>query len=90
MNSGRSTVLGWGALIVGAGVSYYFARRTIDDRRDQQAAQGIRPPDIKDWKQRIQVEHEGQPAPQPANKDNTHNYTKRPPPDETYRAAAKQ
>lgn len=95
-------------LIVGAGVSYYYARKAINNRRDQQAAQGIRPPDIRDCdcsilfflylalitlclgKQRIQVEHEDQPAPQPRNKDNTHSYTKRPPPDETYRAAAEK
>ncbi|GJJ14936.1 hypothetical protein Clacol_009206 [Clathrus columnatus] len=80
-------VYGWGALIVGASVSYYFARKAINERRDQQAEAGIRSPDIKDWKQRIQVEEEGQPRPQRRNKDDTHNYTKRPSPDETYRAA---
>lgn len=38
-------------------------------------------------KQRIQIEHEGQPAAQPQNREDTHNYSKRDPPDQTYRAA---
>jgi len=86
MNTARSTVLGWGVLVLGAGVSYYFAKRAINDRRMDQAKAGTRPPEIMDWKQRIQVEQRGQPINHP-NVDNTHTYPKAPP-KEDYRAAA--
>ena len=36
-------MLGWGSLIVAAGVSYYFAKRTINERRQMQEAAGKRP-----------------------------------------------
>jgi len=86
MNSARSTVLGWTALVVGAGVSFYYAKRGIDDRRKAQAEAGLRPSEIMDWKQRIQVETEGQPKPQRPNDAHTHNYTKTPDYKDAYQA----
>ncbi|KIJ51939.1 hypothetical protein M422DRAFT_26296 [Sphaerobolus stellatus SS14] len=87
MNTARSTVLGWSALIAGAGVSFYFAKKGIDDRRRRQAEAGTRPTQIMDWKQRIQVaEHEGQPIPQRPNEARTDNYTKSPTPKEGYQS----
>ena len=36
-------MLGWGSLIVAAGVSYYYARQSINERRALQEARGQRP-----------------------------------------------
>lgn len=38
-----SQVLGWASLIAAAGVSYYFAKKSIDERRMEQYAAGTRP-----------------------------------------------
>ena len=35
--------LGWGSLLAAAGVSYYYARRSINERRAMQEALGERP-----------------------------------------------
>ncbi|KAF8503897.1 hypothetical protein BU17DRAFT_101646 [Hysterangium stoloniferum] len=89
MNTARSTVIGWGVLVLGAGVSYYFAKRSINDRRMDQARAGTRPPEIKDWKQRIQTEQPGQPTmTSRPNLDGTHIYPEAPSPKEGYRDAA--
>ena len=42
--------IGWGSLIVAAGVSYYWAKQGIDERRLQQAKAGSRPTDKLDCK----------------------------------------
>ena len=36
-------MLGWGSLVIAAGVSFYFAKRTIIERRQMQEAAGQRP-----------------------------------------------
>ncbi|KAF8591249.1 hypothetical protein K439DRAFT_990217 [Ramaria rubella] len=82
MNTARSTLLGWGALIAGAGVSFIYAKRGIDARRREQAVSGERPSEIKDWRQRIE-----EPAPQRSNADNTHHYTQSSTPQEGYKTA---
>lgn len=35
--------LGWGTLVVAAGVSYIFAKKGIDERREKQKSEGSRP-----------------------------------------------
>ncbi|KAF8496945.1 hypothetical protein JB92DRAFT_3146725 [Gautieria morchelliformis] len=82
MNTGRSTLLGWGALIAGAGVSFYYAKRGIDQRRREQDVAGVRPSAIKDWRQRIE-----QPPPQRPNVDHTSHYSKTASPEDSYKAA---
>ncbi|TBU21709.1 hypothetical protein BD311DRAFT_677737 [Dichomitus squalens] len=47
-------MLGWGSLIVAAGVSYYYAKQTIVERRQMQEAEGKRPSEKLDWRSRIE------------------------------------
>ena len=35
--------MGWGSLILAAGVGFYFAKTEINERRQKQAAAGTRP-----------------------------------------------
>ncbi|KAI0654386.1 hypothetical protein C8Q70DRAFT_937046 [Cubamyces menziesii] len=46
-------LLGWGSLLVAAGVSYYYARKSINERRALQEARGQRPSEKLDWRERI-------------------------------------
>ncbi|PIL23375.1 hypothetical protein GSI_14686 [Ganoderma sinense ZZ0214-1] len=46
-------MLGWGSLVVAAGVSFYFAKKTIIERRQMQEAAGQRPSEKLDWRARI-------------------------------------
>ncbi|GJE94858.1 hypothetical protein PsYK624_110340 [Phanerochaete sordida] len=61
MNNPKSTALGWGSLVAAAGISYYFAKKGINERREQQAKEGTRPTEKLDWRQRIEA-----PSPQDA------------------------
>ena len=36
-------MLGWGSLVVAAGVSFYYAKKTINERRAMQESMGQRP-----------------------------------------------
>ena len=45
-----SQVLGWASLIAAAGVSYYFAKKGINERRAEQDAAGTRPTEKLDCK----------------------------------------
>lgn len=36
MNTPNSMAVGWGSLLVAAGVAYYFAKKDINDRRDRE------------------------------------------------------
>ncbi|CAL1699444.1 unnamed protein product [Somion occarium] len=65
MNTPQSMFLGWGSLIVAAGVSYYWAKKGIDERRLELAKAGARPTEKLDWRSRIE-KYDGQPAPVPA------------------------
>ncbi|KAI9065325.1 hypothetical protein FKP32DRAFT_1674962 [Trametes sanguinea] len=56
MNTVRSTLLGWGALLVGAGGSYYAARKWINQRRAMQEARGERSSEKLDWRSKIERE----------------------------------
>ncbi|KAH9855400.1 hypothetical protein C2E23DRAFT_858050 [Lenzites betulinus] len=47
-------LLGWGSLIVAAGASYYYARKSINERRVMQEARGQRPSEKLDWRSRIE------------------------------------
>ncbi|KAI0087357.1 hypothetical protein BDY19DRAFT_955316 [Irpex rosettiformis] len=60
MNNPKSTVLGWGSLIAAAGVSYYFAKKSINERRAEQDAKGTRPKEKLDWKQKIEKDSQAQ------------------------------
>ncbi|OBZ67331.1 hypothetical protein A0H81_12704 [Grifola frondosa] len=53
--------LGWGTLIVAAGVSYYYARKDINERRQLQEAAGSRPADKLDWRSKIERENKPKP-----------------------------
>ncbi|KAI0074469.1 hypothetical protein K474DRAFT_1665387 [Panus rudis PR-1116 ss-1] len=54
MNNPKSTLLGWGSLILAAGVSYYWAKQGINERRREQAAAGARPTEKLDWRAKIE------------------------------------
>ncbi|OSC97800.1 hypothetical protein PYCCODRAFT_1439892 [Trametes coccinea BRFM310] len=56
MNTVKSTLLGWGALIVGAGGSYYAARKWVNQRRAMQEARGERSSEKLDWRSKIERE----------------------------------
>lgn len=56
MNNPKSTALGWGTLVVAAGVSYIFAKKGIDERREKQKSEGSRPTEKLDWRQKIERE----------------------------------
>ncbi|OSX61017.1 hypothetical protein POSPLADRAFT_1057960 [Postia placenta MAD-698-R-SB12] len=56
MNTPQTMALGWGSLIVAAGVSYYFARQNINERRKLQEDAGQRPSEKLDWRARIAQE----------------------------------
>ncbi|KAH9006541.1 hypothetical protein EDB86DRAFT_743789 [Lactarius hatsudake] len=53
MNNPKSMVLGWVSLIAVAGVSFYFAKQNINERRRQQDIAGERPSAKINWKERI-------------------------------------
>ena len=36
-------MLGWGSLVAAAGVSFYYAKKTINERRAMQESMGQRP-----------------------------------------------
>ncbi|KAJ8454438.1 hypothetical protein ONZ51_g13024 [Trametes cubensis] len=52
-NATNGPLLGWGSLLVAAGVSYYYARKSINERRALQEARGQRPSEKLDWRERI-------------------------------------
>ncbi|KAI0828593.1 hypothetical protein BC628DRAFT_1363410 [Trametes gibbosa] len=54
MNTPQTMLLGWGSLIVAAGASYYYARKSINERRVIQEARGQRPSEKLDWRSRIE------------------------------------
>ncbi|KZT07127.1 uncharacterized protein LAESUDRAFT_725500 [Laetiporus sulphureus 93-53] len=49
-------VLGLGTLVAAAGVSYYFARKSIKERRKEHAARGQRPTEKLDRRARVAME----------------------------------
>ncbi|KAI0280216.1 hypothetical protein BGY98DRAFT_1095686 [Russula aff. rugulosa BPL654] len=53
MNNPKSMVLGWASLIAVAGVSFYFTKQSINERRRQQDITGERPSARLDWRERI-------------------------------------
>ncbi|KAJ3535729.1 hypothetical protein NM688_g6936 [Phlebia brevispora] len=59
MNNPKSTVLGWASLIAAAGVSYYYAKKGIDERRRQQDVAGTRPTEKLDWRARVEKDQQG-------------------------------
>jgi len=59
MNNPRSVVLGCVSLITVAGVSFYFAKQSINERRRQQDLTGERPSAKLDWRERV-ARDEGQ------------------------------
>ncbi|KAA1472539.1 hypothetical protein DENSPDRAFT_838843 [Dentipellis sp. KUC8613] len=54
MNTPKTLALGWGSLIAVAGVSFYYAKKSINERRKLQAMEGSRPTEKLDWKDRIE------------------------------------
>ncbi|KAI0642723.1 hypothetical protein C8Q79DRAFT_1013384 [Trametes meyenii] len=55
-------LLGWGSLIVAAGASYWYARKSINERRALQEARGQRPPEKLDWRSRIEQQEKQGPS----------------------------
>ncbi|WWD17317.1 hypothetical protein CI109_101757 [Kwoniella shandongensis] len=53
MNTAGSVAYGWGALIVAAGISFYYAKQEIDARRKDAQIKGTRSLEKLDWEQRI-------------------------------------
>ncbi|OCF36872.1 hypothetical protein I317_03267 [Kwoniella heveanensis CBS 569] len=53
MNTAGSVAYGWGALIVAAGVSFYYAKKEIDARRKDAQIRGARPMEKLSWEERI-------------------------------------
>ncbi|ETW78020.1 hypothetical protein HETIRDRAFT_148735 [Heterobasidion irregulare TC 32-1] len=58
MNNPKTMVLGWGSLVVGAGVSFYYAKKSINERRRQQDVDGSRPTAKLSWKERVALEEQ--------------------------------
>ncbi|TCD71917.1 hypothetical protein EIP91_000049 [Steccherinum ochraceum] len=54
MNTARSSVMGWGALVVAAGASYYWAKQGINERRKEQEVAGTRSTEKLDWRAKIE------------------------------------
>ncbi|KAI0356030.1 hypothetical protein OH77DRAFT_283930 [Trametes cingulata] len=76
MNTPQSMLLGWGSLIVAAGASYWYARKSINARRAMQEAQGQRPSEKLDWRSKIELEEKHKssgsaPAPAPPSASST-------------------
>ncbi|RSH87352.1 hypothetical protein EHS25_003261 [Saitozyma podzolica] len=53
MNTAGSVAYGWGALIVAAGVSFYYAKKEIDARRRDQQLRGARPTEKLSWQEKV-------------------------------------
>ncbi|WWC89377.1 uncharacterized protein L201_004300 [Kwoniella dendrophila CBS 6074] len=53
MNTAGSVAYGWGALIVAAGVSFYYAKKEIDARRKDATLRGNRPLEKLTWEEKI-------------------------------------
>ncbi|WWC61830.1 uncharacterized protein I303_104415 [Kwoniella dejecticola CBS 10117] len=53
MNTAGSVAYGWGALIVAAGVSFYYAKKEIDARRKDATLRGNRPLEKLSWEEKI-------------------------------------
>jgi len=68
MNNPKSMVLGWVSLITVAGVSFYFAKQSINERRRQQDISGERPSAKLDWKERVARDDEVVQDPQAPGK----------------------
>ncbi|KAI0370489.1 hypothetical protein BV20DRAFT_1052259 [Pilatotrama ljubarskyi] len=60
--SGSARLVGWGSLIVAAGASYWYARKSINARRAMQEAQGQRPSEKLDWRSKIEQEEKHKSA----------------------------
>ncbi|WRT66344.1 uncharacterized protein IL334_003299 [Kwoniella shivajii] len=58
MNTAGSVAYGWGALIVAAGVSYYYAKKDIDAKRKDATARGNRPLEKLTWEEKINREQQ--------------------------------
>ncbi|KIR55816.1 hypothetical protein I315_01698 [Cryptococcus gattii Ru294] len=58
MNTAGSVAYGWGALIVAAGVSFYYAKKEIDSRRKEAQIKGTRPMEKLSWEERIAREQQ--------------------------------
>ncbi|KAI0064376.1 hypothetical protein BV25DRAFT_1823363 [Artomyces pyxidatus] len=56
MNTVKSMVVGWVSLISVAGVSFYYAKKNINERRKHQELLGARPSAKLDWKERVAQE----------------------------------
>lgn len=49
MNNPRSVAVGWVSLLVAGGISFYYAKKEIDQRRRSQREQSRRPTEIREW-----------------------------------------
>ncbi|RXK38294.1 hypothetical protein M231_04467 [Tremella mesenterica] len=54
MNTVKSVIYGWGVLIVAGAGAYYYAKKDIDARRQDQKYRGARPMDKLSWQERIE------------------------------------
>ncbi|KAN0116183.1 hypothetical protein V8E52_006240 [Russula decolorans] len=69
MNNPKSMVLGCVSLIAVAGVSLYFAKQSINERRRQQDITGDRPSAMLDWRERIAQDKARTPLAQAPRED---------------------
>lgn len=53
MNTGLSSILGWGALTIGVGGAFFVVRRQINQRRQEQEARGVRTSQIMTWEEKV-------------------------------------
>ncbi|CAE6396201.1 unnamed protein product [Rhizoctonia solani] len=49
MNNPRSMAASWAALLVGGGITFYFVKKDIDQRRKLHHRKPARTTEIKDW-----------------------------------------
>ncbi|KAI0760330.1 hypothetical protein C8Q74DRAFT_1295529 [Fomes fomentarius] len=73
MNTPQTMLLGWGSLIVAAGVSFYYAKQTIIERRALQEARGQRPSEKLDWRSRIERQEQAAAGTGPGGGAGTQN-----------------
>ncbi|KAG4304825.1 hypothetical protein PORY_001878 [Pneumocystis oryctolagi] len=58
MNKPWSMALGWGSLIVAAGIGYCFAKKEINARRQEKMLRGNFTQDKLDWEKRVALDEE--------------------------------
>ncbi|KAI8055268.1 hypothetical protein BDF22DRAFT_676326 [Syncephalis plumigaleata] len=71
MNNPSSVLYGWLVLIAAGGGAYYFAKKDINARWREFAANNKRPTEKLDWQERVRREEERMKAETPSKEETT-------------------